>query len=253
MIRKIIAFQKMMFQVSFSQVFSNKKQSLKGKINTPEFIILLISLLIVYFIGLRLFSGLIGLMVVPLFMLPYLYKLICVNENIIFHLPLKRSFIILNIYIFATCVTLIISLVAGWIISLMALVIALISSITGDMRQLSISKFDIAMLQVFIFLILYVITFANGIITGLFTNRSRLRIAIIILFTAIYSSIALYIYSILPRDPKQISFNLVNSLVLTPNSWAYVAIAFCACLFITLGGICMSTRFDKGRRSLKNN
>ena len=254
MMAKIIAFQKMMLKIFFSQFFDWKRKPVKRKKYLPEIIILFISIVIIYLVGLRLLGGLIGFFLCPMILLIYLFGTIHLNDSIIFHMPFKKSFVILNIYISLIILILIIGLIPGIIYGCLNMFIGLVSALNIGILRLSTSNydnFDSAVYQEIIFVSLYVITYVSGMIVSFFAKKSKVRIAIMILFTTIYSAITLYIYNILPKDPKQSGF--MYSLLLLPNSWLYVAIAFCIALIITIVGILISIHLDRAKKNLQTN
>lgn len=249
---KIIAFQRMMFQIIFSQSFSAKQNTVQNKSKKTELIILLTFLALTYFTGIKLFSGLIGMMVVFLIAVPHIYRMLCVDESIILHLPLKRRFVTLNIFIFPILISLILILIMWCFFSLVVFLPNIITlAIKGNTSLFNITKLDIAMMQELMIIVLYFLAYVNGLIVSFFVKKSKLRISIIIVNSLIFSALPLYIYQVIPKDPKQSFFNLPHSLLLLPNSWTYVALEFLAVLAVTLSAIFISIAINSPKTNLR--
>lgn len=249
---KIIAFQRLMLQTLFSQAFSTKQNTVQNKSKRTELIILFTFLTLTYFAGIKLFSGLIGMMVFFLSIVPHIYRMLCVDESIILHLPLKRRFVTLNIFIFPILISLMLILIMWCFFSLMVFLPNFITlAIKGNASSFYITKLDIAMMQELMIIVLYFLAYVNGLIVSFFEKKSKLRISIIIVYSLIFSALPLYIYHVIPKDPKQDFFDLERSLLLLPNSWTYVALEFLAVLAVTLSAIFISIAIHSPKTNLR--
>jgi hypothetical protein len=240
---KIIAFQKMIYQMLFCTSDTNK-QIYKNKSKIIEFFMLIIFPVIVFIVGANLLDSLLETFAFDVLLLQFLYRAFCLNQDYFYHLPLKKSFVVINIYIFSTSVFFICALLFFYLSQMMNMYSVFTSFLTGNANNFKINRINIVMFQELIFSFFYATTYMNAIIVSFFAKKEKFRIAIIIFVTAIYCGLTLYIHNILPKDPKQDYSNTLTSLMQIPNLWVYILIAFCITVCVTISSIFIAIKLD---------
>lgn len=239
MIKKIIAFQKMMFR-SVLFIGNLSKQDNKFKKLSTEYIIFIIMMIISYCMELKLFSGMVGLLIILTIFLCNLYAVLHERDNFLFTLPLKRNFIISNIYIFSINLVII-----AFFIPFLFILILLIGSISSPHPVFHLNAYDFSYFEIMILFFFLKLAYVNGMITILFIKKSKLRSIFYIIFTALYSSILLYFYWLLPNHDS----NYIKNLMMIPNIWIYVIISICTAIVVTILGTFISISLDKNTNS----
>ncbi|MDP4177641.1 MAG: ABC-2 transporter permease [Bacillota bacterium] len=239
MIKKIIAFQKMMFNAALFTKGS-LMQNNKIKKQLAELVIFIMCTFIGYYMENKLFNGLTVLTSIFPFFLCALYTFLHERDNFLFTLPLKRNFIISNIYIFSTNLVIIFI----FFIPIFFIIIPSIDYIFSH-QSFYLNAFDISCIETIIILFSIKLTYINGMTTIFFIKKSKLRSVFYIIFTALYSSILLYFNRILTYNLNKTSNDITRSLMMIPNSWIYIIISICTAIAVTILGTFISIKLDK--------
>lgn len=244
-INKIIAFQKMMYQVSFVSYFSTAQRRSKIFRFKNEQVILTAFTAISFLTGISLLNDFAGIMMMFIaFTMPSLFLTAADKENIIFCLPLKNGFIFVNfiIFIFSTIIFLTVVICGPIIISSQ-------TQVFSGHPGYDASVINKALLQDIIILILFADTFLDSIVAGIFIKKKILRLSFMSAVTAVYCSIPIYLFCVPPAGIK--NFSMLNSILRIPLNWQYLFIAFLLSLAVISADITVVVNSGKMKRNRK--
>jgi hypothetical protein len=247
---KIITFQKTLYRIFFTQHYFIKQYTPLKKIEAIMQPICWAIVLMSGFIMSNGFNEFFWIMCIVGWLQLYIFPLLC-QGNFIFLLPLKRSFIIKNIYFFATFNILIVSMLLLYIITRFSDSSFILGFISwGGLSHIINS--EISLLQGFILAIAYAITYLNVIITIYFAKKVKIKIALYAMFALSLVGINIYLAILLTKLTNGAHINLNIILAKIPNSWSYVDIAVCMAIVVSACGMFIAIRLDRQNSTQHN-
>jgi len=247
MMSKIITFQKMLYRLYFSRSSLHSISNGNNSIKKAEVIIQPLCCMLVYISGMKLFSGMIMTILFAFWLQMFIFQLIY-QGNFVFQLPLKRSFVIKNIYFFTTLSILIISVLILIILMIFFITDIISKFIHGD-KFPYMDIYHIAFFQNCIFVIACSLAYLNGMITLYFIQNAKIRIALCMIFTLAVSGLNLFITSSLTKRANEAYFNFTTMLAQMHNSWDYVGICLGVAIVVSVSGMLVALKINRPKKT----
>lgn len=242
---KTVAFQKFLFRLCFSSFFSSQKPSLKDNGMKAEDIVMTVSMIAMTFPFMMICPT-----ILPYLCMTYVFMNLfkcLMNKNCIFYLPLGKSFIIRNIFLFSICLT--VAFNVGFVLFIIILIGIndLVAVVFSGEPSSYLFKLGSYFLNWFVS-ILYSIIYIDGMMTAFFAKRRRIRIAIMIGCTLVCGSYAGILYWTSPKRKSEYILDFTVNFDKLPNNFLYGICLIIAAAAVTVVCIFAAERLNSPKR-----